>query len=109
MSATPTRSRPDSTTRNRPPKVGRRGQRRTRRLCCSCPRGGHVNADTYELKTILTFERRYVVPTFQRDYEWTEDGQWSLLFDDLETVADRLEEARYQAELFGEPLTKAEK
>lgn len=68
-----------------------------------------MNADTYELKTILTFERRYVIPTFQRDYEWTEDGQWSLLFDDLETVADRLEEARHHAELFGEPLTKAEK
>lgn len=68
-----------------------------------------MNADTYELKTILTFERRYVIPTFQRDYEWTEDGQWSLLFDDLETVADRLEEARRNAELSGEPLTKAEK
>lgn len=68
-----------------------------------------MNADTYELKTILTFERRYVIPTFQRDYEWTEDGQWSLLFDDLETVADRLEEARHHAEVFGESLTKAEK
>jgi hypothetical protein len=68
-----------------------------------------VNADTYELKTILTFERRYVIPTFQRDYEWTEGGQWSLLFDDLEAVADRLEEARHQAELCGEPLTRAEK
>lgn len=68
-----------------------------------------MNADTYELKKILTFERRYVIPTFQRDYEWTEDGQWSLLFDDLETVADRLEEARRHAELFNEPLTKAEK
>lgn len=68
-----------------------------------------MNADTYELKTILTFERRYVVPTFQRDYEWTEDGQWSLLFDDLETVANRLEEARHRAELSGEPLTRAEK
>lgn len=68
-----------------------------------------MNADTYELKTILTFERRYVIPTFQRDYEWTEDGQWSLLFDDLEAVADRLEEARRNAELYGEPLTKAEK
>lgn len=68
-----------------------------------------MNADTYELKTILTLERRYVVPTFQRDYEWTKDGQWALLFDDLESVADRLEHERKLAELMGDPVTKADK
>lgn len=68
-----------------------------------------MNADTYELKTILTFERRYVIPTFQRDYEWTRDGQWELLFEDLEAGASRLEDARYEAELLGSPVTKAEK
>lgn len=31
-----------------------------------------------------------MIPTFQRDYEWTRDDQWSLLFDDLEQVAERL-------------------
>lgn len=68
-----------------------------------------MNADTYELKTILTLERRYVVPTFQRDYEWTKDGQWALLFDDLESVADRLEQERRLAELVGDPVSKADK
>jgi hypothetical protein len=68
-----------------------------------------VNADTYELKTILTLERRYVIPTFQRDYEWTESGQWALLFEDLEAVVDRLEDARKYAEAVGEPVTKADK
>lgn len=68
-----------------------------------------MNADTYDLRTILTLERRYVIPTFQRDYEWTEDGQWALLFDDLEAVADRLEEERKVAALIGDPVTKADK
>ena len=40
-----------------------------------------VQADTYQLKQIMTPERGYVIPTFQRDYEWTKDGQWQLLFD----------------------------
>jgi hypothetical protein len=66
-----------------------------------------VKADTYELKTILAFERRYVIPTFQRDYEWTKDEQWSLLYDDLESVADRLEESRQIAEISGQDVAKA--
>lgn len=68
-----------------------------------------MNADTYELKTILTLERRYVIPTFQRDYEWTESDQWALLFEDLEAVADRLEDARKYAELREEPASTADK
>jgi len=68
-----------------------------------------MNADTYDLRTILTLERRYVIPTFQRDYEWTKEGQWELLFEDLESVADRLEEARERAEAHGEPASKADK
>lgn len=67
-----------------------------------------MKADTYELKTILAFERRYVIPTFQRDYEWTKDEQWSLLYDDLESVAERLEESRQIAELSGQNTAKAE-
>jgi hypothetical protein len=68
-----------------------------------------MNADTHELKTILTLERRYIIPTFQRDYEWTEKGQWALLFEDLEAVADRLEDARRTAVAAGKPIAKAEK
>lgn len=68
-----------------------------------------MDAQTYELKTILTLERRFVIPTFQRDYEWTEDGQWRLLFDDLEVVIDRLEQERRIADAIGDPVTKADK
>lgn len=68
-----------------------------------------MDAQTYELKTILTLERRFVIPTFQRDYEWTEDGQWRLLFDDFEVVIDRLEQERNIAAMVGDPVTKADK
>ena len=30
-----------------------------------------VDAKTYPLQDILKPERRYIIPTFQRDYEWT--------------------------------------
>jgi hypothetical protein len=68
-----------------------------------------VDANTYSLKQILTQDRRYIVPTFQRDYEWTKDDQWSLLFTDLEETADRLFQARQHATASGEPLSKADK
>ncbi|WP_201438704.1 DUF262 domain-containing protein [Saccharothrix sp. 6-C] len=68
-----------------------------------------MDANTYSLKQILTQDRRYVIPTFQRDYEWTRKGQWELLFSDLETTADRLYQARQLAEALGEPLAKADK
>lgn len=68
-----------------------------------------VDANTYSLKQILTQDRRYVVPTFQRDYEWTRHGQWELLFTDLENTADRLQQARVDAEARGESLAKADK
>ena len=42
-----------------------------------------MDAKTYPLQDILKPERRYIIPTFQRDYEWTLEGQWRLLFEDL--------------------------
>jgi hypothetical protein len=53
-----------------------------------------VDAKTYPLQEILKPERRYIIPTFQRDYEWTLEGQWKLLFEDLESTADKLVAAR---------------
>jgi hypothetical protein len=56
---------------------------------------GHpMDANTYPLQDILKPERRYLIPTFQRDYEWTLEGQWRLLFEDLASTADRLLEVR---------------
>jgi uncharacterized protein with ParB-like and HNH nuclease domain len=68
-----------------------------------------VQANTYELKQILTPERRYIIPTFQRDYEWTEEGQWRLLFEDLDSAAERLGRARAHAKATGSSLARAEK
>ena len=68
-----------------------------------------MDATTYELRTILGNERRFLVPTFQRDYEWNEERQWSLLFDDLIMTAGRLAAARKQARLAGDTPARAEK
>ncbi|WP_428202687.1 DUF262 domain-containing protein [Dietzia natronolimnaea] len=57
--------------------------------------GCDLDASTYALGTILSLERRYLIPTFQRDYEWTRDGQWILLFEDLTSAADRLLEFQH--------------
>ncbi|MGO3147813.1 MAG: DUF262 domain-containing protein [Leucobacter sp.] len=46
------------------------------------------------MQDILKPERRYIIPTFQRDYEWTKDDQWRLLFEDLAMTADRVLESR---------------
>lgn len=53
-------------------------------------------------------ERRYVIPTFQRDYEWTLDGQWRLIHEDLLAAADRLRRARQQADALGESRARAD-
>ncbi|MGH1491345.1 MAG: DUF262 domain-containing protein [Acidimicrobiales bacterium] len=66
-----------------------------------------MDAKTYPLQEILKPERRYIIPTFQRDYEWTCDDQWRLLFEDLETIADRLLEAR-KSGATGSSLTSKE-
>ena len=50
-----------------------------------------MDANTYPLQQILALERRYLIPTFQRDYEWTRDEQWDLLFEDLEVRCGRLD------------------
>lgn len=68
-----------------------------------------MEADTRALRKIMTSEGRYVIPTFQRDYEWTKEGQWELLFEDLNSAANRLGNARNEAELDGRSTTRAEK
>lgn len=68
-----------------------------------------MKADTRELKQVLTPPTQYVIPTFQRDYEWTEDGQWRLLFEDLVSAADRLVEARQMAQAMKKPAAMFEK
>lgn len=50
-----------------------------------------------------------MIPTFQRDYEWTLDGQWRLLHEDLLSAAERLLLARRHADALGEPRARADK
>lgn len=56
-----------------------------------------MDAQTYPLADILKPERRFMIPTFQRDYEWVEDPQWRLLFEDLVAASERLMECRLEA------------
>lgn len=60
-----------------------------------------MEAKTWALGEILKPERRYIIPTFQRSYEWTRQGQWELLFADLVVTAERLHHRRQYAKLTG--------
>lgn len=60
-----------------------------------------MEAKTWALGEILKPERRYIIPTFQRSYEWTKEGQWELLFADLLATADRLYQRRQFAKMTG--------
>jgi hypothetical protein len=68
-----------------------------------------MEAEARPLKKIMAAEGRYVIPTFQRDYEWTQEGQWELLFEDLDSVAGRLGAAREDAEAAGSSNIRAER
>ncbi|ORI19590.1 hypothetical protein BJI47_07570 [Rhodococcus sp. 1168] len=68
-----------------------------------------MKAETRELNQVLTTPTQYVIPTFQRDYEWTEQGQWALLFEDLVSAVDRLEDARAKAIAVNIPAAVLEK
>lgn len=61
-----------------------------------------MEASDEELSSVLTRERRYLIPIFQRDYEWTKEGQWELLTDDVFGVADALTAQRDDALRAGE-------
>lgn len=47
-----------------------------------------MRADTLTLKALFQKDVRYVIPTFQRPYVWTQEGQWESLWDDLRNVAE---------------------
>ena len=67
-----------------------------------------MDAKTHQLGALLKMERRCVIPTFQRDYEWTREGQWELLYEDLESAARRLANTRRADEATGS-LTPVDK
>src|SRR5262249_31084567 len=47
-----------------------------------------MKADTLTLKALFQKEVRYVIPTFQRPYVWTQEDQWEGLWDDLRNAAE---------------------
>ena len=61
------------------------------------------------LGAVLAAERRHVIPIYQRNYEWTLEGQWELLCDDVFDVAESLRRARRQAAASGLTVEEEEK
>lgn len=52
-----------------------------------------MKALTHTPSDIFGNQIRYVVPLFQRPYVWTEADQWKPLWDDVETLADKILDA----------------
>src|SRR3954466_10326246 len=53
-----------------------------------------MKADTFTLQGIFHGDRRFAVPVYQRPYVWDRERQWELLWDDIESTARRLAQAR---------------
>ncbi len=53
-----------------------------------------MKADTLTPQSLFGQTVRYVVPLFQRPYVWTREDQWEPLWQDVRSVAERLEEAQ---------------
>lgn len=51
---------------------------------------GWVQAETRTLTQLFQLDVRYVIPLYQRPYVWTEQRQWSPLWEDIATVADHV-------------------
>ncbi len=67
-----------------------------------------MKANTYELKEVLSSGKRFNIPIYQRNYEWTKDEQWALLHEDLVEAARRLQQARAAAVAKGDNQLEAE-
>lgn len=49
-----------------------------------------MQAETRTLTQLFQLDVRYVIPLYQRPYVWTEQKQWSPLWDDIATVAEHV-------------------
>ena len=65
-----------------------------------------MKADTNTLQQVLQGDRRFVIPVYQRPYVWTRERQWESLWNDVESTAVRLAEARQTA--YGNNLPASE-
>lgn len=51
--------------------------------------GARVDADSLTSKDLFQKQVRYIIPTFQRPYIWTQDDQWEPFWEDVQHAADR--------------------
>lgn len=49
-----------------------------------------MNAEVTTLAAMLESNEEYVIPHFQRAYAWTQESQWSPLWDDITNVAEAI-------------------
>lgn len=49
-----------------------------------------MKTDSLSLKNLFLFERRWVVPLYQRPYVWNREEQWEPLWDDVRGIAERM-------------------
>lgn len=49
-----------------------------------------LKADAQDLKTVFEKQRKYKIPLFQRRYVWDQENQWEPLWQDIETIAERI-------------------
>lgn len=52
-----------------------------------------MKADSLNAKDLFGKQVCYAIPAFQRPYVWTQDDQWSPMWDDVQTAAERYLEA----------------
>ena len=64
---------------------------------------GPLDADSLTARDLFEKQVRYVIPTFQRPYVWTQDDQWEPFWEDVQHAADR-----YLEELATEGTSEAE-
>lgn len=51
--------------------------------------------------------KQYAIPSYQRNYVWTRDGQWGPLWDDLKTLAEHsIEDSSTRSHFLGTIITK---
>lgn len=67
-----------------------------------------MDANTRTLKDVLEGDRVFQIPVYQRPYVWDRDRQWAPLWEDVESTALRLVEARTAAHASGLHSSKAD-
>lgn len=68
-----------------------------------------MQPENVRVKALFDDERTYKIPLYQRDYAWTKDDQWELLFDDLANIADRLGTSQAKPHFLGAIVIQQDK